>query len=45
MHVAPEESAAAVVIGRTSRARLGRLLPGNLPRRIINHSPAPVVLV
>jgi nucleotide-binding universal stress UspA family protein len=45
MRVAAKESAAAVVIGRTSRARLGRLLPGSVSRRVINHSPAPVVLV
>lgn len=45
MDVAVDQSAVAVVIGRTSRTRLGRLLPGSVPRRIISHSPAPVVLV
>lgn len=45
MRVAAKESAAAVVIGRTSRTRLGHLLPGSVSRHIINHSPAPVVLV
>jgi nucleotide-binding universal stress UspA family protein len=45
MQVAAKESTGAVVIGRTSRTRLGRLLPGSVSRRVIDHSPAPVVLV
>jgi nucleotide-binding universal stress UspA family protein len=45
MQVAAKESVAAVVIGRTSRTRLGRLLPGSLSRHITDHSPAPVLLV
>jgi nucleotide-binding universal stress UspA family protein len=44
MQAAASESAAAVVIGRTSRTRLGRLLTGSFPRHITSHSPAPVLL-
>jgi nucleotide-binding universal stress UspA family protein len=44
MQVAARKSAIAVVIGRTSRTRLGQLLHGSVPRHIIDHSPAPVIL-
>lgn len=45
VRVATEESAAAVVVGRPSRARLGLLLPGSVSRGVVDHCPVPIVVV
>jgi nucleotide-binding universal stress UspA family protein len=45
VRVATKESAAAVFVGRPSRTRFGSLLPGSLSRRVVDHSPVPVVVV
>jgi nucleotide-binding universal stress UspA family protein len=45
VRVARKESAAAVVLGRPSRTRLGSLLPGRVSRSIVDHCPVPVVVV
>jgi nucleotide-binding universal stress UspA family protein len=45
VRVATEESAAAVVIGRPSRTRLGSLLPGSVSRSVVEHCPTPTVVV
>jgi nucleotide-binding universal stress UspA family protein len=45
VRVARNESAAAVVLGRPSRTRLGSLLPGSVSRRVVDHCPVPVVVV
>ena len=42
--VATEESVAAVVIGRSSRTRLGSLLPGSVTRSVVDRCPLPVVV-
>jgi nucleotide-binding universal stress UspA family protein len=44
VQVATEESAAAVVMGRPSRTRLGSLLPGSVTRSVVEHWPLPVVV-
>jgi nucleotide-binding universal stress UspA family protein len=43
--IATKESAAAVVIGRPSRTRLGSLLPGSVSRSVVDHCPIPTVVV
>jgi nucleotide-binding universal stress UspA family protein len=43
--VATKESAAAVVLGRPRRGRLGSLLPTSLAHSVLDHCEAPVVLV
>jgi nucleotide-binding universal stress UspA family protein len=45
VRVATKESAAAVVIGRPSRTRLGSLLPGSVSRSVVDHCPVPTVVV
>lgn len=45
IRVATEESAAAVVVGRPSRTRLGSLLPGSVSRSMAEHCPVPTVVV
>jgi nucleotide-binding universal stress UspA family protein len=45
VRVATKESAAAVVIGRPSRARLGSLLPGSVSRSVVDRCPVPTVVV
>jgi nucleotide-binding universal stress UspA family protein len=45
VRVATNESAAAVVVGRPSRTRLGSLLPGSVSRSVVDQCPAPVVVV
>ena len=45
VRVATKESAAAVVIGRPSRTRLGSLLPGSISRGVVDHCPLPVVVI
>lgn len=44
VRVATDESAAAVVIGRPSRTRLGSLLPGSMSRNVVDHCPVPVIV-
>jgi nucleotide-binding universal stress UspA family protein len=44
VRVATKESAAAVVVGRPSRTRLGSLLPGSVSRSVVDHCPVPVVV-
>jgi nucleotide-binding universal stress UspA family protein len=43
--VATKETAAAVIVGRPSRTRLGSLLPGSVSRRIVDHCSVPVIVV
>jgi nucleotide-binding universal stress UspA family protein len=45
VRVATKESAAAVVVGRPSRTRLGSLLPGSVSRSVVDQCPVPVVVV
>jgi nucleotide-binding universal stress UspA family protein len=45
VRVAAKESAAAVVVRRPSRTRLGSLLPGSVSRRVVDHCSVPVVVV
>jgi nucleotide-binding universal stress UspA family protein len=45
VRVATKESAAAVVIGRPSRTRLGSLLPGSISRGVVDRCPLPVVVI
>jgi nucleotide-binding universal stress UspA family protein len=45
VRVATKESAAAVVVGRPSRTRLGSLLPGSVSRSVADQCPVPVVVV
>jgi nucleotide-binding universal stress UspA family protein len=45
VRVATKESAAAVVVGRPSRTRLGALLPGSVSRSVVDNCPVPVVVV
>ncbi len=44
VRVAAAESAAAVVVGRPSRTRLGSLLPSSVSRSVVDHCPVPVVV-
>jgi nucleotide-binding universal stress UspA family protein len=44
IRVAMEKSAAAVVVGRPSRTRLGSL-PGSVSRSMAKHCPVPTVVV
>jgi nucleotide-binding universal stress UspA family protein len=45
VRTATKESAAAVVVGRPSRTRLGSLLPGSVSRSVVDNCPVPVVVV
>ena len=45
VRVATKESAAAVVVGRPSRTRLGSLRPGSVARSVLDRCPLPVVVV
>jgi nucleotide-binding universal stress UspA family protein len=45
VRVATKESAAAVVVGRPSRTRVGSLLPGSVSRSVVDQCPMPVVIV
>jgi nucleotide-binding universal stress UspA family protein len=45
VRAATNESAAAVVLGRPSRTRLGSVLPGGVSRRVVDNCPVPVVVV
>jgi nucleotide-binding universal stress UspA family protein len=44
VRIASTESAAAVVVGRPSRTRLGALVTGGVARKVLDHCPVPVVL-
>jgi nucleotide-binding universal stress UspA family protein len=45
VRVATKESAAAVVVGRPSRTRLGSLLTGSMSSMVVDRCSVPVVVV